>query len=1493
MVLNVFAIKKSNHSKYYMKNLKKIIFGLMAMSGFVSVTLGQSKVVVDEVIKTNDGTKTYIISKRLTIQPPNSTQSTTFTATSTASYVFRMDNPNTQYFPPNDDKNFVRTEAILVRDITNESSIAALPVQSKSTEYSYLDGLGRPTQSVVVQGSPSMLDVVKLQEYDNFGRQLQEFLSYATANTKGGFRTNAKDEQGNFYKTTPLVSWDDEPYKLNEYDNSPLNQIRKSFGAGKDWHVNGKASESKILVNTTADAIRLFTYTGVSAVPPYYNVPTLSGIYPPNTLVVEESKDEEGQIKRIYKNFKGQTIVSRVGNGTTWFDTNYVYDWEGNVFCVFPPEASAKLNTASNYETATEFNKNVFLENNAFKYQYDQFQRVIGKKIPGSAWVRIIYDKWDRVVMTWNGAEGTSQQQQWQFTKYDEFNRPIITGFFYVPKATQSEDIQYEVDYYYNYNSPNRFEIRQNDATGYTQSRTYPPNPIETNLLSVTYYDDYSFRFYSGWDAEAKSYAYVEENNLPPFTTLLATYKGYTTGSKVRVGGVSDTRWLNSVTYYDNKYRVIQTTTENHLNGTDRLSSEIDFAGRTKQTLRTHATSAGSFTLLEKYDYDHTGRMLKTWQTLDGAPQPTLVAAQTYNEAGEVVEKNIHSTDNGTNFLQSVDYRYNIRGWLTSINNSSLTNDGVLNSDKVNDNADIMGMELLYNTSFPINGVASRQLWNGNIGAIKWKTTNLVDPAKEKVFGFNYDVLNRLLSADYATKLATTFTGDVGAYTSTYRYTDNGNIDKLVRFGMHGGTIKKIDDLTYGYINNTNTLRYVNDDATLYSQFGGKGLGFVEKTNFQGDEYVYDSRGNATQDLNKGIDVTYNHMSMPTRVDFGGGNYILYTYDALGSKLKDQVYKSGSPPITRDYIGGVHYENNTLAFLANNEGRAIKTGTQWQYEYFLRDHQGNTLATFGNLKDASVYKACIEPEKAAYEESTFKNISNARRSQDYNATTITAEVPAPNKSILTNGINSTTTMGPGIRLTVNTGDRVKMAVQARSIDPGVGRNADVIVGSLVSIATAGFGIVPGEAAYTGFNNNLDNLAGNITTYNSTSPKAYLNYILFNSSHTGIPQFGYVPVPDNASTSFQKLEMDIPIPAGYANGYMYIYTNNESNYNVYFDEVCILHEKTNSTLQVTQLSDYYPFGLGFNVWNKESIKANRYLYQKQELQDDLGYDEYQYKYRMHDPAMGRFLSVDPLSEKYMYNSPYAFSENKVINGVELEGLEQYSLTEHWSRYSGFGQAGLGMGMGSYLKDLFSNNRRVQNFGMSLLPLDFGRVALKSIFSLPMVDKSLFQVEPITRNEWLGAAKDVATFGPMLFTGPETRMATISEEFMLPSSATFAPKIGLATNKSNNLALGLSDDLFKFAESKGFDTYKNFSTGFQQDKILSAMKTYDQIHFNTTGFGKINFSRFNPDDILTHRNYTNWEMHTVFSNPNLLNKTTFYTRNTEGGYRILESYTPFIK
>ncbi len=42
--------------------------------------------------------------------------------------------------------------------------------------------------------------------------------------------------------------------------------------------------------------------------------------------------------------------------------------------------------------------------------------------------------------------------------------------------------------------------------------------------------------------------------------------------------------------------------------------------------------------------------------------------------------------------------------------------------------------------------------------------------------------------------------------------------------------------------------------------------------------------------------------------------------------------------------------------------------------------------------------------------------------------------------------------------------------------------------------------------------------------------------------------------------------------------------------------------------------------------------------------------------MHDPRVGRFLSLDPSSPHYPHNSPYAFAENRVIDGLELEGLE---------------------------------------------------------------------------------------------------------------------------------------------------------------------------------------------------------------------------------------------
>ena len=67
---------------------------------------------------------------------------------------------------------------------------------------------------------------------------------------------------------------------------------------------------------------------------------------------------------------------------------------------------------------------------------------------------------------------------------------------------------------------------------------------------------------------------------------------------------------------------------------------------------------------------------------------------------------------------------------------------------------------------------------------------------------------------------------------------------------------------------------------------------------------------------------------------------------------------------------------------------------------------------------------------------------------------------------------------------------------------------------------------------------------------------------------------------------------------------------------------------------------------------------RYGFQGQEKDDELKGpgNSLNYEFRMHDPRVGRFFAVDPLSSKYPWNSPYAFSENRVIDRIELEGLE---------------------------------------------------------------------------------------------------------------------------------------------------------------------------------------------------------------------------------------------
>ncbi len=91
--------------------------------------------------------------------------------------------------------------------------------------------------------------------------------------------------------------------------------------------------------------------------------------------------------------------------------------------------------------------------------------------------------------------------------------------------------------------------------------------------------------------------------------------------------------------------------------------------------------------------------------------------------------------------------------------------------------------------------------------------------------------------------------------------------------------------------------------------------------------------------------------------------------------------------------------------------------------------------------------------------------------------------------------------------------------------------------------------------------------------------------------------------------------------------------------------------------VQSANDYYAFGSMMNG-RKYTGDGYRYGFQGQEKDDELKGEgnSCNYTYRMHDPRIGRFFAIDPLTNKYPFFSPYQFSANTPIMAVELEGLE---------------------------------------------------------------------------------------------------------------------------------------------------------------------------------------------------------------------------------------------
>lgn len=102
----------------------------------------------------------------------------------------------------------------------------------------------------------------------------------------------------------------------------------------------------------------------------------------------------------------------------------------------------------------------------------------------------------------------------------------------------------------------------------------------------------------------------------------------------------------------------------------------------------------------------------------------------------------------------------------------------------------------------------------------------------------------------------------------------------------------------------------------------------------------------------------------------------------------------------------------------------------------------------------------------------------------------------------------------------------------------------------------------------------------------------------------------------------------------------------------------VYDGSNFVARVISAQTYYPFGMP-ETGRQVDASLVRRGYQGQETDNEIKGDSnsVNYKYRVHDPRLGRFFSIDPLAPEYLWNSPYAFSENSVVAFIELEGLEK--------------------------------------------------------------------------------------------------------------------------------------------------------------------------------------------------------------------------------------------
>lgn len=1272
--------------------------------------------------------------------------------------------------------NYVRTWQ-LVKPVTDESLLTmSIDPTTAKVVTQYLDGLGRPLQTVIKKGSLSTdseapisadkaVDLVSTYIYDLEGRQSINYLPSPAQITTitpeiktGAFKIDAYAQQQSFYNSYLSGQAGEVPgsntnwaYGKVSYELSPISRPVETFAPGVSWvgsestitPQNNRSKKIKYTINTANDAVRIWKVDNVTSgsFADYSTVATYSA----GELQKTMTTDENGKQIVEYKNKSGLLVLKKVqltaavdeGSGsdhTGWICTYYIYDVLKKLRAIVQPEGVKYLAKSSINWSAVGVTQ--ILNEQFFRYEYDHRGRMITKQVPGAGEVYMVYDKWDRLLLTQDARQRPNYE--YQFTKYDAFDRPIMTGIYiFYGTIGEARDIAETF-------APYRYEERTSSGgldAGYT-TRCWPHVSIE--LLSATYYDDYLWLNANGNPFSATRNtefdgSFYTDGTVFPYPQMLEqsnAVKGYITGTKTRI--LSSTDFIYSINYYDEKGRIIQTQSKNITGGTDILTTQYAFAG---QPLMTHYrqqkynTNPQAHYTITYNEYDELGRLLNTKKTLssniDGLvinKPVTEVSKYEYDALGQLKKKVLAPYFNGGEGLETQNYAYNIRGWLLGINKNYLKNA----ENALYKNA-FFGFELGYDKQGNETGTDffhARQ-YNGNIAGMVWKTTG--DEVRRK-YDYQYDAANRLGTANYTQNKSKTSGGTfsntemdfsvfgTNAATNYFiPYDDNGNIREMVQRGYKIGSAVNdpIDNMRYTYWEGTNKLKNVVDfkndadtklgdfrTASTHPQYSAKTAltsGSLPSAFDDITDYDYDVNGNLISDRNKNIsNIEYNHLNLPRNITIGGKGTITYTYDALGNKLKKTTFESAavvngvttSITTITTYIGNAIYESKTyghsslsgenyidrLQFFSHDDGRIryVKATDneyacpplpdRFVYDYMLKDHLGNVRMVLTEASETTCYLpatvelATIEKEKQVFDITNSRSVDLSPGASVYTS--------LGDKYYRTHGNTSNEKTGLGIVLKVMSGDKVSIAAESYYEIPGggTGPTYNLPLTDLLTALTgsgtisAAKGILTTSTISSLGNNNslLSSFMASHAPPNTSFAKAHLNWILFDD------QLKFVNADADIVNAGGGYKLHTKFTDGNEpvdvekNGYLYIYVSNESNMNVFFDNLLI----TRTPGAIIEETHYYPFGLsmaGISSISLDNLPQNKNKFNdgtefsNKEFEDGSGLEIYETANRSYDSQLGRFMQIDPLSNLAFDWSPYVFANNNPILMNDPSGL----------------------------------------------------------------------------------------------------------------------------------------------------------------------------------------------------------------------------------------------